>query len=258
MWCCFVDLPLCCFLWSLPLHGEPLLHYYGECKAWIRDIKWLNEAWIKSEARHTWGGAILRGMRHRNFFSQSSTKAPWWNGNSSDWQVFIYAAANVLHFHVEVSSDFISRIFGFVARDTMMNDSVFNLCIHAIADTVKDCLVLRSFLETTRWPSLPKTKIPQTEFVLIPVHLSDIYLGLLLSTLFMGARNLQSSYTFTSRQSRIIINIVWRDHGQKVRCPSWKSGIKKAANPGHFHRLVSISNWIITPRQPDGRFAASW
>ncbi|KAF1791739.1 hypothetical protein GQ600_17227 [Phytophthora cactorum] len=64
------------------------------------------------------------------------------------------------------------NVAGGIPREGMVNDSVIDMGIKMIADSVKGCVALSSLM---MWPSALKQWLSETPLVILPLHLSRIH-----------------------------------------------------------------------------------
>ncbi|KAF1328639.1 hypothetical protein FI667_g6596, partial [Globisporangium splendens] len=219
---------------------------------WVADMRWLCEDWDKLDVPDV---PELYSLELDSHFS--NLDAP---RKLSDCQKLQQIALEVMsryecsamrtRFSLKSRNFGINfeEIIGFVACESMLNDSVVQFACQAICDSTEDCYFVNSLVFSTGRSLKPPTrKISTTEYVILPVHLSDIHWGVLIVNLVYPSR---ISVHFYEPLCRTSYRPVMQDHWHEYLEPFLKEWHVASGEITAFPDVTE--EWILQPKQSDG------
>ncbi|EGZ06300.1 hypothetical protein PHYSODRAFT_418207, partial [Phytophthora sojae] len=156
----------------------------AKCTSWSKDRKWLEQDWRKVDsivdlfAVETATAGLPRDAvpeRHQGLANEIISKF-----TSSRLRTEFVTLSN----KVLISFD---NIVGGICRG-WLNDSPVDFCLETLARSVGKCHVLSSLTWAIGWPSLPKTALAATNFIIHPVNLHADHWGLIILRLHYTAK----------------------------------------------------------------------
>ncbi|KAG6956469.1 hypothetical protein JG688_00011407 [Phytophthora aleatoria] len=140
---------------------------------------------------------------------------------------------------------------GSLARDKMLNDLVIDFSIRYICSTLGEIYPLNSFALTMGCPNPPKTLVSIFHYVLLPVHLSGIHWGVIITRLAYK----QDQPCITPYYYEPLCD---KDYQATKLLPCLKTvatflrDCHDETMPTSEFPSESVGVWLDTPKQPDG------
>ncbi|RAW21455.1 hypothetical protein PC110_g22102 [Phytophthora cactorum] len=140
---------------------------------------------------------------------------------------------------------------GSSARDRMLNDLLIDFNIRYICTTLGDCYAMNSFAPTMGCPNPPKTRISTYQYVVLPVHLSGIHWGIILTRLaYKQEQPCITPYYYEPLCGNIHRSTMEDIYLKTVAIflPDWQDKtIPNTVFPSEANCV-----WLDSPKQPDG------
>uniref|UniRef100_K3XCM4 Ubiquitin-like protease family profile domain-containing protein n=1 Tax=Globisporangium ultimum (strain ATCC 200006 / CBS 805.95 / DAOM BR144) TaxID=431595 RepID=K3XCM4_GLOUD len=162
-------------------------HFYevkARCDLWVAEMRWLCGDWSKMnllcypalfyneiEAHFSYLGESRKNEAQKlhHMLSEAISRYEW------------FAMRTRFTLTSRIFGVNFEEVIGYLARDSILNDSVVHFACQAICDWTEDCVFVNSLVFSVGGtPKVPTRKISTTEYVVLPVHLSDIHWGVLI------------------------------------------------------------------------------
>ncbi|OWZ14875.1 hypothetical protein PHMEG_00011575 [Phytophthora megakarya] len=145
----------------------------------------------------------------------------------------------------------VEKMVGMVARDRMLSDTIIDLCVRCICQSVGNSYALDSYSVMMGCPSHPDTEIKYYNYVVLPVHLSNIHWGVIIVdisyrmdpptiTPYFYEPLCSANYTETM------------EYAYDTAVAEFLKNWHNASMLGESYPTTEKSVWLTSPKQPDG------